>query len=48
MPQIRVKEFPNKPQIDDPSKTKGSFGLPKEYFNELLQNIANPQIIKNK
>lgn len=43
-----AKAFPNRPQIDDPTKTNGSFALPKNYFEELLMSIKNPQIIKNK
>jgi len=46
VPEIRRKEFPDRPQIDDPTKTKNSFGIPNNYFDELLQSIKNPKIIK--
>ena len=42
----RAKEFPDKPQIDYPTKTNSSFGIPKNYFEELLNSIKNPEIIK--
>ncbi|HCC93063.1 MAG TPA: hypothetical protein DEQ26_01820, partial [Flavobacteriaceae bacterium] len=44
--QEYAKAFPNRPQIDDPTKTNNSFGIPKEYFNELLKSMKNPEIIK--
>jgi len=46
--QNKAKKYPTRPQIDDPTKTKGSFGLHESYFEELLENISNPQIIKKQ
>jgi len=46
--QNKAKRYPNRPQIDDPTKTNNSFGIPKEYFNELLKSMKNPEIIKIK
>jgi hypothetical protein len=43
-----AKAFPTKPQKIDISKTDNSFGLHESYFEELLKNISNPQIIKNQ
>ncbi|MDP2161330.1 MAG: hypothetical protein Q8K02_12650 [Flavobacterium sp.] len=48
VPQEFSKAFPTRPQIDDPTKTKGSFGLHESYFEELLKNISNPIIIKKQ
>lgn len=48
VPEIRRKEFPDKPQIDDPSKTPNSFGIPNNYFDELLKSMKNPENIKYK
>lgn len=48
VPQEYSKAFPTRPQIDDPTKTSGSFGLHESYFDELLMNINNLQIVKNK
>ncbi|QFG54461.1 hypothetical protein [Chryseobacterium sp.] len=44
--QKRGKEFPSRPQIDDPTKTSSSFGIPKSYFDELIKSIKEPDIIK--
>ena len=46
--QKRAKEFPNRPQIDDPTKTNSSFGIPKNYFDELIKSIKDPEIIKSE
>ncbi len=48
VPQQYAKAFPDKPQIDDPTKTNSSFGIPKEYFEELLKSLKNPETIKSK
>lgn len=45
--QNRAKEFPNKPQIDDPTLTNGSFGIPNNYFDELIKSIKKPTILKD-
>jgi hypothetical protein len=49
-PRERIRagagEFPNRPQIDDPTKSKNSFGIPKVYFEELLKSMKNPEIFK--
>lgn len=44
--QSRGKEFPLKPQYGDASKTDFSIGLPKKYFDELLENMVNIEILK--
>ena len=35
VPQYEGKTFPNKPQISDPSKSSGAFGLPEEYIKKI-------------
>lgn len=40
------KKFPTKPQIVDASKTRFSLGIPKEYFDELVNNMQNVEILK--
>lgn len=46
--QKRAKEFPDRPQIDDPTKTNGSYGIPKNYFDELINSLKNAEIIKSE
>jgi hypothetical protein len=46
VPQNLGKAFPNKPQFGDFSKTNFSLGIPKNYFEELISNINNIEIIK--
>lgn len=46
--QSRGKEFPNRPQFGDASKTKYSLGIPKNYFDELSRNMKNVEILKFK
>ncbi|HEY4875430.1 MAG TPA: hypothetical protein VIH86_07645 [Puia sp.] len=35
VPQSQGKAFPDRPQIDDPTKSKSAFGLPKKYIEKL-------------
>jgi hypothetical protein len=38
--QYDGKRFPGRPQTADMTKTNDSFGIPKEYFDELLNSIS--------
>ncbi|OPC31278.1 hypothetical protein [Elizabethkingia miricola] len=44
--QSRGKEFPNRPQFGDATKTNFSLGIPSNYFKELLDNMSNIEILK--
>ena len=46
VPQEYGKAFPNNPQMDDLSKTPNSFGITKNYFDDLLKSMKNPETIK--
>lgn len=46
VPQRRGKEFPDRPQYADFSKTKNSIGIPKNYFEDLLRNMSNIERLK--
>lgn len=46
VPQRRGKEFPNRPQYGDKSKTDYSIGIPSNYFDELKRNMSNIEILK--
>jgi hypothetical protein len=35
VPQKQGGAFPDKPQISDPTKSTGAYGLPKEYIQKL-------------
>jgi len=35
--QAQAREFPSAPQVDDPTKTSNSFGLPEEWIEKLKQ-----------
>lgn len=48
VPQEYGKAFPTRPQIDDITRTPNSFGIPNNYFEELLQSLKNPEVINNK
>jgi hypothetical protein len=37
VPQAQGKAFPGRPQIDDPTKSTGAYGLPKKYIDKLRQ-----------
>ena len=37
VPQRQAKAYPNAPQISDPSKSTGAYGLPKAYIDKLRQ-----------
>ncbi|MBW8682702.1 RHS repeat-associated core domain-containing protein [Chitinophaga rhizophila] len=37
VPQRKGREFPNSPQISDPSKSRSAYGLPKAYIDKIRQ-----------
>lgn len=45
VPQNLGRRNPGKPQVVDPTKAPDQYGIPKEYFEELLQNI-NPKSVE--
>ncbi|NMH28448.1 hypothetical protein [Flavobacterium silvaticum] len=46
VPQEYGRAFPKRPQMDDLTKTPNSFGIPENYFEELLNSIKDPKIVK--
>ena len=46
--QNKGKRYPNRPQFGDASKTAFSLGIPENYFDELLDNLSNVEILKFK
>ncbi|XLS30043.1 hypothetical protein ACJD0Z_04280 [Flavobacteriaceae bacterium M23B6Z8] len=46
VPQRLGRLFPGSPQQVDQSITNNSFGIPKEYFDDLLKNIDQSSIQK--
>lgn len=46
--QSRGKEFPERPQFGDASKTNYSLGIPENLFEDLIRNMKNPEILKVK
>ncbi|THU39405.1 hypothetical protein FAM09_12940 [Niastella caeni] len=35
VPQAKAQSYPNRPEISDPTKSKGAFGLPANYIEKL-------------
>ena len=48
VPQEYGKAFPTRPQFGDATKTAFSLGVPENYFDELLDNLSNVEILKFK
>ncbi len=44
VPQNVGRQNPGKPQIVDPTKASDQFGIPKEYFEELLNNVDSKSV----
>jgi hypothetical protein len=46
--QIDGKKFPGKPQKVDQTKTNNSYGIPKEYFDDILDDVQDVKKTTNK
>ena len=42
--QVDGKNYPGRPQKVDQTKTSGSYGIPKEYFDDLLNSVEDYKI----